>query len=126
LGGTPYNKMNVGGTAIQKPELVQPSVNMGLSLRPVDTQGLYLLTAVDVHSMNQAFSFSKKLGIGAELGLGSIVKMQTGLYHGYPSAGLQVDVKLLKIRLVTYAEELGESSGQQADRRFALQLKLLI
>jgi hypothetical protein len=55
--------------------------------------------------------------------------VQTGLHQGSLSGGIQLDVFLLTLRFVTYTEQLGTIAGQDAnlqDRRYALQLKLLI
>ena len=127
IGGTPYKVVNVSGKAkIGAPPPVPSSINAGVSCKPWSTEHAYLLTAVDMHSINQPFSFSKKLNAGLELGLGSIFKVETGLHQGYLSGGMQFDVGLLSLRLVSYAEELGTVAGTTESRRYALQLKLLI
>lgn len=128
LGGTPYEKIDVSGEAVRAPAARLPSVNVGLSVKPIQTTGTYLMTTMDVHSANQPFSFSKKFNVGLEYGVGSVLKLQTGLHQGYLSAGMQVDVGLLNLKLVTYTEELGVSAGAASlpDRRYAFQFKLLI
>lgn len=108
------------------PQRVLPSVNVGMSLKPIETPSSYLLAAIDMHSINQPFDYSKKLNIGLEWGYGSSIKLQTGLHHGYMTAGLQLDVGLLALRLATYAEELGNVAGTAEDRRYIGQIKLLI
>ncbi|MBF0440339.1 MAG: hypothetical protein HQK54_00380 [Oligoflexales bacterium] len=127
IGGTPYNVLNVSDSATlgaPKPEL--PSVNVGMSIKPWQTETMYLLSAVDMHSINQPFSYSKKLNLGLEWGFGRIIKIQAGLHQGYLTGGFQFDVRLLKIRFATYAEEMGAVAGTLQDRRYALQLKVLI
>ena len=128
FGGTPYSKMNISGQAAAAPEARLPSVNMGVSVKPYQTANSYISTAIDVHSMNQPFSFSKKFHIGVEYGLGSIIKLQTGLHQGYLTAGFQFDVGLLNLRYATYSEELGVQAGKASvdNRRHVVQLKLLI
>lgn len=126
IGGTGYKKLDVGGEAVRAPDIELPSVNVGMSLKPLQSGRMYLLTAVDFHSINQPYSFSKKLNIGSEFGYGKIIKLQAGLHHGYMSAGLQFDVGLFNLRAITYAEELGTVAGTVEDRRYALQLKLLL
>ena len=67
--------------------------------------------------------------LGLEWGYGKIIKIQTGLHQGELSGGFEFDVFLFSCRFVTYAEQLGTIAGQDdklRDRRFALQLKLLI
>jgi hypothetical protein len=126
IGGTAYEKMDIGGAAIGVPESVLPSVNTGFSIKPYQSESRYFLLAVDAHSINQPFSFSKKLNFGSEFSLGRMFKVQMGLHQGYLSGGFQIDVRLLKIRFASYAEEMGATSGSLYDRRYALQLKLLI
>ena len=126
IGGTPYKQASVGGNAISAPATRLPSVNVGTSFKPISSGAFQLLTAVDMHSVNQPFSFSKKLNLGAELSMGQILKWGVGLHQGYFTTGLQLDVGLLKLRAVTYAEELGPAAGTSMDRRYALQLKLII
>lgn len=126
IGGTAYQKVDITEEAVGRPDVQLPSVNIGMSLKPYKRDWLYLLTSADMHSVNQPTSFSKKLSLGTELGLGSVLRFQAGLYHGYLTAGMQFDVGLLNLRIMTYAEELGSVAGFKEDRRVALQLKLLI
>jgi hypothetical protein len=129
FGGTPYKEFDVDGEALGAPPPRLPSVNTGFSIKPIKTPSMYLLTAIDAHSVNQPAHYSKKFNLGAEWGFGNIIKLQTGLHQGELTAGFQFDVKLLYIRFATYAEQFGTYSGQDdnlRDRRYALQLKLLI
>lgn len=127
LGGTPYQEAKVGADdATGAPPITLPSVNIGMSLKPIQKDRLYVLTAVDMQAINQPNSFSKKLNLGAEFGYGSIIKVQTGLYQGYVTAGFQLDLSVINLRVITYAEELGSVAGYREDRRFAAQIKLII
>lgn len=126
FGGTTYKKMDIGGTALGTPDIALPSVNAGVSFKPIQTNRTYVLASADMHSINQPYSFSKKFNLGMELGLGSLFKVQAGLHQGYLTGGFQFDVGLLNLRAVTYSEELGSTAGSVEDRRYALQLKLLI
>jgi hypothetical protein len=129
VGGTPYEEANVQGEALGTPATRLPSVNTGFSFRPIENAGSYLLVAVDAHAVNQPIHYSKKFNLGTEYGFGEIIKLQGGLYQGGLTAGFQFDVKLLKVRFATYQEQLGSVAGLHdnlADRRYLLQLKLLI
>lgn len=126
IGGTPFKKFREKGKT-PKPRL--PSVNFGLSYKPIQTSFHYLLTAVDIHGANMPDHFSRKINYGVEWGLGQVIKIQGGLHQGEWSAGFQVDAWLLVIRFATYAEQLGIYAGQDellSDRRFVMQLKLII
>jgi hypothetical protein len=127
IGGTSYEKFKLDkeknvGTPDQQPM----SINVGVSAKPWSKNRMHLLTAVDMHSINQPISFSKKLNLGSELALGSILKIQAGLHQGYFTGGVQFDVGLLNLRMVSYSEELGTVAGTTESRRYAVQLKLLI
>jgi hypothetical protein len=126
LGGTPYEQQDVGGEALGAPPIRLPSVNVGVSAKPWTMGRSYLLTSVDMHAINQPVHFSKKLNMGIEWGYGDIIKVGGGLHQGYLTGGLQFDVGLLNIRVVSYGLELGSAAGDIPDRRYALQMKLLI
>lgn len=126
IGGTPYQEQKLAGKSIGNPPPAMASVNLGFSMKPIQREKLYLLTSMDMHSINQPYSFSKKWNLGTELGYGSIIKLQAGLYQGYLTGGFQFDVGLLSLRLITYAEELAPVAGGVEDRRYALQIKFLL
>ncbi len=125
FGGTPLK----GIGAYLTPKTRAPSVNTGVSLKPYKSSWSYLLTSLDVHSINTRDHFSKKLNLGLEYGLGSILKLQTGLHQGEMTAGFQLDAWLLVLRFATYSEQIGSSAGADelfSERRYILQLKVLI
>ncbi len=129
FGGTPYKKFDVGGEALGAPNARLPSVNTGLSLMPWEKNNMFLRTSVDAHAINQPAHYSKKFNLGAEWGYGKIIKVQSGLHQGEFSGGFEFDVFLFSCRFVTYTEQLGTIAGQDdklRDRRYALQLKLLM
>jgi len=129
LGGTPYEKADVSGESTAAPPLRLPSVNTGISFKPIQAGPMYVLCSADAHAVNQPMHYSKKFNLGAEWGYSKIIKVQTGLHQGELTGGLQFDVGLLNIRFATYTEQLGPIAGQDEDlrdRRYAFQVKLLI
>ena len=71
LGSTDFKEFKVGSSEpLDKPDLILPSVNLGMSLKPIKAKRHYLLTAVDMHSINQPYLFSQKLQFGIEYGYG--------------------------------------------------------
>ena len=63
--------------------------------------------------------------MGAELGLlGRHIVLRGGLNQGYPSAGAELDVWVLKFGYVYYSEEMGPYAGQDKDSRHLAQLSL--
>lgn len=130
IGGTPYTAIDLGAeTKLGAPPARLPSVNTGISLKPYEANNMYVRASVDAASINQPMHYSKKFNLGMEWGYGSIIKVQTGLYQGELTGGFEFDVFLFSCRFATYAEQLGAIAGQDkdlSDRRYVLQLKLLI
>ncbi len=129
IGGTPYQKADVSGTALKAPATRLPAVNTGISVKPLMMNNMYLMLAADAHAINQPVHYSHKLNFGLEWGYGSIIKLQTGLKEGYLSGGFQFDVRYINLKAVTYVVDHGPVVGLHedlAERRFALQLKILI
>lgn len=126
IGGTPYQPVD---DTLGTPKPRDPTVNTGVSFKPVTSGNMYLLTSLDVHAINQPIHYSKKVNVGTELGLGKMLKLQAGLHQGELSGGVQLDAWLLILRFATYAEQLGATAGEDklhADRRYVAQLKLLL
>lgn len=127
--GSIYQKTDLGSVATKAPNNRLPSVNTGISFKPISNKRSYLLVAVDAHSINQPIHYSQKFNLGVEWSYGSILKLQTGLKAGYLTAGVQLDVGLLNIRFATYAVDHGPVVGihpSLVERRYALQMKLFI
>lgn len=129
VGGTPYKAVSMGDLQLGAPKPREPSVNTGISFKPIKTDSYYVLTSMDVHAVNQPIHFSKKLNFGTEWGLSRVLKIQAGLHQGSLSGGLQIDLWLLALRFATYTEQLGTVAGESnetADRRYVAQIKLLL
>ena len=129
LGGTPYKKFDVQGESLGAPRVRLPAVNTGVSVMPWEEGETYLRLSMDAHAINWPEHYSKKLNVGAEYGLGSILKLQSGLHQGALSAGFEFDVFLFSLRFATYEEQLGTEAGQDedlSDRRYIANMKLLI
>lgn len=126
LGGTPLKASSANGVELGKPKPRDPSLNAGVSFKPIKSGSYYVLTSVDAHALNQPLHFSKKLNLGAEWGLGDIFKLQAGLHQGGFSGGLEIDAWLLVFRFATYTEQLGSVAGENEDRRYVAQLKAIL
>lgn len=126
---------DIGGTKLRRidkrtktPRVRLPSVNMGLSAKLGLPSSQYLLFAIDTHSINQPSHYSQKLNFGVEYALSPSLRFQGGVKAGYLSAGIQIDVRLLKLRICSYAMDHAPVSGlsrQNVDRRYRLDLSLL-
>lgn len=129
IGGTPFKASSMGDLKFGAPKPREPSVNTGISFKPIKTGSYYVLTSMDVHAVNQPIHFSKKVNFGAEWGLSKVLKVQAGLHQGSLSGGFQMDLWLLVLRFVTYTEELGSVAGESkatSDRRYMAQFKLIL
>ncbi len=128
--------MDFGGTKMSKfaskgalASTIPPTVNTGISIKPIKTESTYLLLAADTQMINQNSHFSKKLNLGMEWGFSKIIKIEAGLMTGYLTGGFQFDVGLLKVRLATYVVDGGPIVGlapELASRRVAIQVNLII
>lgn len=120
---------NIGGISSldgKHNQLLRSSLNTGVSLRLIKTKPFTITWAADVHSLNQHMDFSKKFGTGLELDIYSFIKLQTGLYNGYYTAGINFDLILINIRAATYAQEEGDFAGNIENRVYVLDFKLII
>ncbi len=105
------------------------SLNSGIRFFPYKTDKTYISLAFDTHMMNQPIHYTHKYHLGGEFGLGEFLKIQMGLKEGYWTAGIQLDAGLINLRVVSYAVDHGPVVGlhdKLAERRYALQLKILI
>jgi len=124
---------------VKTEDLVAPlrnpqSVNIGFSIKP-SWRKLYSLISFDIQDINQAESFGKKLHFGTEFGWGRWVKLGLGInqfnlsdivkQEGW-TAGISLNVMVIRIQVVTYAEELGPVAGSNPDRRYLFHLKALL
>ena len=102
------------------PENDLAAVNLGLAYKyHSENYGKYHI-ALDAHSLNQDFSFTKKLN----LGLGALIKdsyeFLLGLHQGYVTAGVRLISGNFNFEFSTWAEEYGMVAGDDPDRRIGL------
>ena len=132
FGGSKFTAVNVSGSSNNNPRAPAtrlPAVNTGVSIKPIMTDAMYVMAAVDAHVINRPEHFSHKFNLGLEWGYSDIIKIQAGLKEGYATAGFQFDVGLLNMRFTSYAVDHAPIVGTHNDlveRRYALQIKLLI
>lgn len=67
-----------------------------------------------------------KLRLGAEITLIKIFTIRAGLYQGYPTLGLSVNLPLVKINAAYYTEELGDLPGSDGQQTVLLEVELSI
>ena len=64
----------------------------------------------------------KKVHLGTELSLRDYIGFCAGLNQGYPTFGIFADIRVLRIDLGRYTEEIGDKVGERPDTRFYLRL----
>ena len=69
-------------------------------------------------------SFGKRVNIGAEVVFFERLFLRTGLHQGYWTAGIGMNIWILRINYAYYTEELGAYAGQFADKRHVLEVVL--
>ncbi len=96
------------------------SVNLGLAYKYLsENYGRYHI-ALDAHSLNQDFSFTKKLNLGLGVLLKESYEFLLGLHQGYLSAGVRLISGNFNFEFSTWAEEYGMVAGDDPDRRIGL------
>lgn len=83
---------------------------------------IFAFEVQDTGDSQKRISFAKKTHFGAEGKLSRVFSLRLGLNQGYATAGLGVDLPVVKLDFSTYGEELSGNSGQREDRRFAFRL----
>jgi hypothetical protein len=65
-------------------------------------------------------ALGKKIHLGVEVDM-PFLDLRAGLNQGYYTAGVGLDLALMRVDLATYGVELGAYPGQHEDRRYVLQ-----
>jgi len=138
--------MNIGTLNFDDTYGAQPmTVNMGLSVAPevsflnslrvsvdyvdmLNTQQARVRNYNRSHSADQYDSVDIKLDVmqhlraGVSVGLfdnsWAMMTLNGGLYQGAYTAGLDLQLTLVKLQVATYQEQLGASIGELEDRRY--------
>jgi hypothetical protein len=126
-------KYNYAGTGIIKKINTLPTPNdrtVSAGLRTDFTDVLVFsksVVALEMQNLGPTrvkASMWKKVHMGGETRILSILAVRAGLNQGYYTAGLGVDLPLIKLDVATYGEELGAVAGQLEDRRYVVRLCL--
>lgn len=76
----------------------------------------------DLGSTSHEMSVMKSLHLGAETRLSRVFTIRSGINEGYLTAGVSIDLPLVKFDLATYGEELTGTVGELEDRRVMFRL----
>jgi hypothetical protein len=84
------------------------------------TNATFAVDYVDIfNQFDQDSDMAKRLRLGVECKFLDVVNVRAGLYQGYLTAGLNLEARIVRLDLLTYAEEIGAYAGQRVDRRYA-------
>jgi len=118
---------NLGDTDLGDVGELQQQINLGVSVTH-SFSWLALTGAADWVDMTNELGddddLYKRLHFGLEGRFGRFLALRAGLYQGYGSLGVGLDLWALRLDYATYAAELGRSAGDRADRRHVVQLTL--
>ncbi len=126
-----FSILNIGDLDFGEAGKIPMTVNLGASISPEFdylSNWIFALDYSDVLQNNEDEDFIKRLKIGASTALvngkNTTITLNTGLYQGNLTAGLDFDLPVFSLGLSTYGEEVGAASGQLTDRRYLLTLAL--
>ena len=99
------------------------TINAGFAFEPgtKDSKMRVLGDWLDVTNAYGSPTF-KRVHLGSEISLKDFIGFSAGLNQGYPTFGLFADIRILRIDLGRYTEEVGTKLGERPDTRFFLRL----
>ena len=120
---------NIGQTTFTKdsgtraPPPIEGELIVGAAF-DIDLPLITITPAIDYkHITNTREVAQKKIHMGLEVDL-PFIALRGGSSQGYYTAGLGVDLGIIKADAATYGVELGEYPGQKEDRRYVLELTI--
>lgn len=78
----------------------------------------------DVFNMTE--NYLLKVRLGADVRLLTIIRLGAGLYKGYPTAYIGLDLPLVKVNAAYFAEELGLYPGNRTQHNLYANIQLMI
>jgi hypothetical protein len=122
---------NIGNTSFRadagepKPPTIPQEMSIGAALG-VHLPFVHLIPVLEYRFLNDSeMDLGQKLHLGVELGL-PLIDLRAGLYQGYFSYGVGLDLGFISIDLANWSSELGGYAGQFESNRYMLQLALRI
>lgn len=120
---------NVGNTVFaeenkEKPlDNIKQTINVGTSVSP-GTRFTQLRLFADFRDATGVYEQNtfKRIHLGSEISFKDWVGFTAGLGQGYPSGGVYVDVRFVRLDFGAYTQELGETAGSRPDPRFYFRL----
>lgn len=120
---------DVGSTAFLKtegadaPPRIKDNLIFGFGT-VIDLPGLDISSGIEYkHVTDQGEPLGKKLHLGTEISL-PMIDLRAGLYQGYTSYGVGLDLFVFRLDVASYAVEKGAYPGQKKDSRIDASLTL--
>jgi hypothetical protein len=105
------------------PPRIPPVLVVGGALQ-VDIPLITITPAFDISFADRPdIQLGNKIHLGLEVAL-PLISLRGGINQGYYTAGVGLDLGLIRADVATYGVELGEYPGQQEDRRYVAQFTL--
>ena len=102
---------------------VTPDMSLNLGLRYALLQRLNLVADYRDLLDSSGDPIPMHLHMGGELDL-TLLRLRGGLYQGYPTAGVGINLWLIKLDVVYYARERGEKLGYAPEDNVAVELQI--
>lgn len=120
VGDTKFRAANVNGAA---PPSERSEMIIGAAL-DINAALVSVTPTFDFRYLNRSdVQLTKKINFGVEVGL-PLLDIRGGFHQGYYSAGVGLNLGMLRVDAATYGEELGEYAGQKEDRRYIVQVSM--
>ncbi len=109
---------------------IKPEVNIGAMYHMPFARNLILKrwdVGIDlVDQLNRSgTSYFSRINLGSEISLfANFFSLRGGLHQGYPTYGLGLNFRMLKLHVARYARELGDAPGLEGEDLFYLQASL--
>lgn len=112
IGGVSFQQGRQPAADAYIPQNFRQVVSVGLGAT-LHTSADALHFAVDYRDALNAYQddLFKKVYAGVKLMMRTYIGLGVGIYHGYPSAGVEIDLILLRLGLTTYTREFGDHPG---------------
>ncbi len=108
-------------------QAVHPKFSVGLAYLPgiFKNQGLlrYLNLALDYEDITSSRPALSRLNVGTEMNM-NLAQIRTGLKGGYPCFGLALNLAILQMEFVSWADELGLYTGQWEQRHYLINFRI--
>lgn len=94
------------------------TVNLGLSVEKIArlSSFKFLLDYRDI--LNETgHTAMKRLHMGTEISVDGYLGITAGLNQGYPTIGTYMDIRLFRVDVGMYTEEIGDRAGERGDKR---------